>query len=149
MDKTLGQDIKDLDKRKTFLTDNADDVVEKTYTRAFYADQLADRKTQLAETSIKINDLETNLKDYRQEVNLHMKPLKEQKARLLDEIKAKGEVVTGKAYKFTDREEGMTGFYDEEGNLIESRPATREEMADNLFSINRKANNVQPAASDK
>lgn len=148
MDKTLGQDIQDLEKRKAFLTDNADDVVEKTYTKTFDADQLADRKTQLAETSIKINDLETDLKDYRQEVNLHMKPLKEQKARLLDEIKAKGEVVTGKAYKFTDRSEGMTGFYDEEGNLIESRPATREEMADNLFSINRKAN-MQPAANDK
>lgn len=137
MEKTLGQDIKDLDQRKAFLIDNADEVVEKTYTKNFDAEQLADKKTRLAEVSIKINDFENEIKDFKAEIGLQMKPLKEERSSLLDDIKAKGEVVTGKAYKFTDREEGMTGFYNEEGVLIESRPATRDEMAENIFSMTR------------
>jgi hypothetical protein len=145
MEKTLGQDIKDLDQRKAFLIDNADEVVEKTYTKNFDAEQLADKKTRLAEVSIKINDFENEIKDFKAEIGLQMKPLKEERSSLLDDIKAKGEVVTGKAYKFTDREEGMTGFYNEEGVLIESRPATRDEMAENIFSMTR----GKLAANDK
>lgn len=145
MEKTLGQDIKDLDQRKAFLIDNADEVVEKTYTKNFDAEQLADKKTRLAEISIKINDFENEIKDFKAEIGLKMKPLKEERSSLLDDIKAKGEVVTGKAYKFTDREEGMTGFYNEEGVLIESRPATRDEMAENMFSMTR----GKLAANDK
>lgn len=98
---------------------------------------MADKKTRLAEVSIKINDFENEIKDFKAEIGLQMKPLKEERSSLLDDIKAKGEVVTGKAYKFTDREEGMTGFYNEEGVLIESRPATRDEMAENIFSMTR------------
>lgn len=145
MEKTLGQDIKDLDQRKAFLIDNADEVVEKTYTKNFDAEQLADKKTRLAEVSIKINDFENEIKDFKAEIGLQMKPLKEERSSLLDDIKAKGEVVTGKAYKFTDREERMTGFYNEEGVLIESRPATRDEMAENIFSMTR----GKLAANDK
>lgn len=145
MEKTLGQDIKDLDQRKAFLIDNADEVVEKTYTKNFDAEQLADKKTRLAEVSIKINDFENEIKDFKAEIGLQMKPLKEERSSLLDDIKAKGKVVTGKAYKFTDREEGMTGFYNEEGVLIESRPATRDEMAENIFSMTR----GKLAANDK
>jgi hypothetical protein len=145
MEKTLGQDIKDLDQRKAFLIDNADEVVEKTYTKNFDAEQLADKKTRLAEVSIKINDFENEIKDFKAEIGLQMKPLKEERSSLLDDIKAKGEVVTGKAYKFTDREEGMTGFYNEEGVLIESRPATRDKMAENIFSMTR----GKLAANDK
>lgn len=145
MEKTLGQDIKDLDQRKAFLIDNADEVVEKTYTKNFDAEQLADKKTRLAEVSIKINDFENEIKDFKAEIGLQMKPLKEERSSLLDDIKAKGEVVTGKAYKFTDREEGMTGFYNEEGVLIESRQATRDEMAENIFSMTR----GKLAANDK
>lgn len=54
MQKQLGQDIKDLAKRRQFLLDNADEVVEMSYHKAFDADTLADKKTELAETSIQI-----------------------------------------------------------------------------------------------
>lgn len=88
MEKTLGQDIKDLDQRKAFLIDNTDEVVEKTYTKNFDAEQLADKKTRLAEVSIKINDFENEIKDFKAEIGLQMKPLKEERSSLLDAISA-------------------------------------------------------------
>lgn len=141
MDKFLGQDIQDPERRKNFLLDNADDVEEKSYMKTFDAETMAGRKEDLAEVSIKINDIEEEIKAFKEAKNLDLKPLKEQRKGLLDDIKAKGELVTEKVYKFVDREEGMTGFYNSEGFLIESRPSTREEMQQNIFSISRDAVN--------
>lgn len=141
MDKFLGQDIQDPERRKNFLLDNADDVEEKSYMKTFDAETMAGRKEDLAEVSIKINDIEEEIKAFKEAKNLDLKPLKEQRKGLLDDIKAKGELVTEKVYKFVDREEGMAGFYNSEGLLIESRPSTREEMQRNIFSISRDAVN--------
>lgn len=107
MQKVLGQDIKDLDERKQFLLDNADEVVEMDYSKAFDADELAKKKTELAEKSIKINDLNEAVKDYKAEVNLELKPLKEDVKELLGDIKAKSRVVSEKCYKFVDENERM------------------------------------------
>lgn len=47
MQKVLGQDINDLDARKQFLLDNADEVVEMSYSKAFDADDWRRRKPNL------------------------------------------------------------------------------------------------------
>ena len=139
MQKVLGQDIKDLDERKQFLLDNADEVVEMDYSKAFDSDELAKRKTELAEKSIKINDLNEAIKDYKEEVGLELKPLKEEVKNLLADIKAKSRVVTEKVYKFVDEEERMACFYNAEGVLVSSRPATRDELSPTLFKEFKKA----------
>lgn len=132
MQKVLGQDIKNLDERKQFLIDNADEVVEMDYSKAFDADELAKKKTELAEKSIKI-------KDYKEEVGLELKPLKEEVKNLLGDIKAKSRIVTEKCYKFVDEEERMACFYNAEGVLVSSRPATRDEISPTLFKEFKKA----------
>lgn len=86
MQKVLGQDIKNLDERKQFLIDNADEVVEMDYSKAFDADELAKKKTTLAEKSIKIHDLQEEIKDFKAEKNLELKPLKEDVEELLADI---------------------------------------------------------------
>lgn len=139
MQKVLGQDIKNLDERKQFLIDNADEVVEMDYSKAFDADELAKKKTTLAEKSIKIHDLQEEIKDFKAEKNLELKPLKEDVEELLADIKAKSRVVTEKVYKFVDEEERMTCFYNSEGVLVSSRPATRDELSPTLFKEFKKA----------
>lgn len=128
MQKQLGQDIKDLAKRRQFLLDNADEVVEMSYHKAFDADTLADKKTELAETSIQINDLEEEKKDYVAKIGLEIKPLKDRKRQLLADIKSKGEDVREKVFKIIDFEEKMIGFYNEEGDLISSDPARGKDL---------------------
>lgn len=139
MQKVLGQDIKDLDERRQFLLDNADEVVEMDYSKAFDADELAKKKTELAEKSIRINDLEEAVKDYKSEVNLELKPLKEDRKILLGDIKAKSRIVREKCYKIVDSDERMACFYNAEGVLVSSRPATKEELSPTIFKELRKA----------
>lgn len=128
MQKHLAQDIIDLEQRRQFLLDNADEVVEMSYHKAFDADELADKKTQLAEASIRINDLEEQKKDYVQAIGLEIKPLKEEKKRLLAEIKSKGQDVREKVYKIIDFDERMIGYYNAEGDLISSEPAKSKDL---------------------
>lgn len=139
MQKVLGQNINDLDARKQFLLDNADEVVEMSYSKSFDADELAKKKTELAEKSIKINDLNEAIKDYKEEVGLELKPLKEEVKNLLGDIKAKSRIVTEKCYKIVDEDERMACFYNAEGVLVSSRPATKEELSPTIFKEMRKA----------
>ena len=138
MQKVLGQDINDLDARKQFLLDNADEVVEMSYSKSFDADELAKKKTELAEKSIKINDLNEAIKDYKEMVGLELKPLKEEVKNLLGDIKAKSRIVTERCYKIVDEDERMACFYNAEGVLVSSRPATKEELSPTIFKEMRK-----------
>lgn len=139
INKVLGQDIADLKARKDFLIDNADSVVEMDYHKRFEADELARKKTELSDTCIRINDLEEDIKNYRDKVNLDLKPLKETRQQLLADIKSKGKMVREKCYCFIEQEEKMACFYNAEGILVSSRPATREELAPTLFHVMHKA----------
>ena len=139
MQKTLGQEIKDLGQRRQFLLDNADKVVEMDYHKSFDGDELAQKKTDFAEKSIKIAALEEKIKDFKDEVNLELKPLREETIALLKDIKAKGQLVHEKVFQFLDEDDKMVGFYNSEGLLISSRPATREELQKTVFAEMRKA----------
>ena len=132
MDKTLGADIKDVNKRKLFLADNADEVVKKTYMKPYTAPELQGKKEDLASIEIEISEIETEKKAMLADVKGRLKPLYEKKAMLVGNIKAKAELVTEECYRVT--ESGETGFYNSDGNLIENRPATADEMQGQLFT---------------
>lgn len=142
INKVLGHDITDLEERKNFLVDNADSVVEMDYHKSFEADELARKKTELSEACIRINDLEEDLKDYREDINFKLKPLKDIRKELLEDIKSKGKMVHEKCYCFIEKEDKMACFYNAEGILVSSRPATREELRQpTIFAVQRKAVN--------
>ena len=137
--KVLGQEIADLEERENFLIDNADSVVEMDYHKSFESEELARKKTELSEVCIQINDLEEEIKQYRENVNLELKPLKETRQTLLADIKSKGKMVREKCYCFIEQQEKMACFYNAEGILVSSRPATREELkAPTIFQKLRK-----------
>ena len=138
MEKYIGQDIKDVNLRKIFLSDNADEVVEKTYMKPYSAAELQGKKEDLANVSIKISDIEAKKKAAMEVFKGDLKPLHEEKNILVGNIKAKAELVTEDCYRITDQEAGETGFYNADGNLIEVRPATADEMQGNLFKLVRK-----------
>lgn len=133
----LGQDYEDLEERKQFLADNADGIEEMTFTKGFDSDTLMKKKDKYVVAAAKVSDIEQEIKDFREQKKAELKPYKEECATLLNEIKQKGSLVTEKVFKFVDRDTRMTGFYSAEGNLISSRPATRDELPQNIYSINR------------
>ena len=109
---TLGHEYEDLDEREDFLANNADSVEKMEFIKRFNSDELMKKKDLFALQSARASDIE-------------------------EEIKQKGSMVNEKVYKFVDREAKMTAFYDKEGNLVSSRPATRDELPSNVYSINR------------
>lgn len=125
--------------RKQLLIDNADDVVEMSYHKSFDSDQLANRKEDLVNTSIKIAELEKDIADYRAQVNEELKPLKKQRDQLISDLKSKGEDVFEKCYKMVNTEEKVAEFYNAEGYCIMTRPATREELSPNIFRMSKAA----------
>lgn len=141
INKVLGQEITNPEERRQFLLDNADSVVEMDYHKPFDAEELAQKKTELSEACIRINDLEEDIKQYRESVNEELKPLKTQRQELLEDIKSKGRMVKEKCYCFIEHEEKMACFYNGEGVLVSSRPATRDELKQpTIFQIQRAAN---------
>lgn len=122
------QEIKDPEERKQFLLDNADKVVEIDYHKSFDSDEMAKMKTDFAEKHIRIATLEEKIKDYKDEINQELKPLKEEVSAIRENLKSKGKLVHEKCYQFLDEEERMVCIYNSEGILVTYRPATRDEL---------------------
>lgn len=138
MDKFLGQDIPEKD-RWQFLQDNADSVEKIGYTHRFTPEELAQKRESLAETSIKINDIEIEKKEAMESFKADLKPLNEQKQELLDNIKKGSEYRENEeCVKILDHEERMAGYYNRLGELVYSRPIMPQEMQKTIFNINRK-----------
>jgi len=139
MQKVLGQDIKDLDERRQFLLDNCDKVVEDMeYHKSFDSEELQQKEREFAKKSIRVANLEEEISNFKDKINEELKPLKEETKELLQDIKSKGRMVKEKCYQFLDQEEKMVGFYNSEGVLISSRPATRDELQTTVFAELRK-----------
>lgn len=138
MDNFLGQDIPEKD-RWQFLQDNADSVEKIGYTHRFTPEELAQKRESLAETSIKINDIEIEKKEVMESFKADLKPLNEQKKELLDNIKKGSEYRENEeCVKILDHEERMAGYYNKLGELVYSRPIMPQEMQKTIFNINRK-----------
>lgn len=133
MDKRIGHDINDVTARKRFLEDNADEVVKKTYMKQYTAPELLGKKEDLASIEIEISELEAEKSELLAEIKGKLKPLYERKGKLVGCIKAKAELVTEECFRITDQDAGETGFYNADGDLIEMRQATADEMQGTLF----------------
>ena len=138
MKRELGKDFQQGQERRQFLADNADAVEKKEYMRHFTLEELLKKKEGLSETCISINDIEEELKEIKKEYAEKLKPLVKRKKRVLGELKKKAELVEEVCYKFIDAEAREVGFYNANGDLIESRPAYSEELQTTMFQVIRK-----------
>lgn len=140
MDKTLFQEYPE-NVRRQMLEDNCDKIEEVGYMKPFSPDQLLDMKDRLSNVSIEINDIECEKKAQNDIFKAQLKPLAEERSKLLGNIRNKAEHVKGECYKFVDQEAGEVGYYSPEGFLIESRPIRQEERQMTIHSIGRTGTN--------
>ena len=113
--------------RAQMLRDSCDKVEEVGYMKPYTPDEIVQMKDELAEASIQINEIEEEKKAEMDKFKARLSPLDIQKKELLKNIKNKAEFVREDCFKFIDHEEGMVGFYNSLGDLIESRPIRYEE----------------------
>ncbi|MBQ7774530.1 MAG: hypothetical protein IJ379_01285 [Lachnospiraceae bacterium] len=126
-----------VEKREQVLRDSCDQIVERSYTRKFDQPEINERRSELANVSIQLQELEDELAQARADIKGKIKPLLERRGKILDELKAGGEWVKGDVYKFVDVDEGRTAFYSPEGYKLEERPITPEERQRNVFQFSR------------
>lgn len=137
MKRELGKDIQQGEERKQFLEDNADAVEKKEYMRHFTPEELLKLKEGLSETCISINDIEEELKAIKKDFAKKLEPLMALKKQALEGLKKKAELVEEDCYKFIDAESREVGYYNKNGDLIESRPAYSEELQTTMFQVLR------------
>lgn len=123
---------------KSFLKDNCNNVEEKGYMRPYTPEELQGHKEKLANVSIEIAEIEAEKKEQDAYYKGLIKPLKEERLQMVSNIKSKAEYVKELCYKFVDQDAKETGFYNADGDLIESRPATADELQPTIFSMARK-----------
>ena len=78
---TLGKEFKNPIERINYLNDNCDKVEEKGYMKKYTPEEIQAMKEELAETSIKINDLATEKKNFMANLKIRMNPLAEIKGK--------------------------------------------------------------------
>lgn len=127
------------EKRIEYLRDNADGIEEKGYMKPFTPDQMAIKKEDLANVSIKIAEIDEDKKAANDEFKRIQKPLLDQKNVLLMEIKNKAEYIREEVFKFVDTDSRTVAFYNQEGDLIESRPAFGNELQGTILQMARSA----------
>lgn len=138
MQRELGKDLQDPQERMRFLSDNCDAVEQKGYMKRFTPEQMLKMKEDLSEISININEIEIQKKETVKEFSDTLKPLIEEKKEILKGLKNKSEHVMERCFKFIDENTREVGFYNEDGELIESRPAYADELQGNIFQTIRK-----------
>lgn len=127
-----------VESREQILRDSCDQIVERCYTRKFDQTKLNERRSELADVSIQLKELDDQLSEVKAGFKARIKPLLERKGKILDELKAGGEWIKGDVFKFVDFDEGKTAFYSPEGYKLEERPITPEERQRNVFQVARK-----------
>lgn len=137
LDKELGKDVA-IEQREQFLRDNCDKVEEVSYSKAFSPEELAKQREDLTDASIKLSDIEEEKKAALDGFKERMKPLLQQKAVAIQNLKEKSMLVTEDCFKFLDEETKMVGFYNKMGDLVSSRPAFPNELQTTIFASMRK-----------
>jgi hypothetical protein len=141
MDKFLGKEYANKAEREDFLKNNCEKVEEKGYMKPFTPEQLQGHKENLANLSIKIEEVEDEKKATAKHFKSELDPLFEKRREMESNIRRKAEFVREICYKFTDFEAKETGYYNADGDLIECRPATADELQPTIFSISRTGTN--------
>lgn len=122
-----------VEEREEILRNSCDQILERSYTRKFDQAEINERRAELSNVLIQINDLDMELAEIRAEYKGKIKPLQERISKLRDELKVGGDWIKGDCFKFVDEEEGMVGIYSPEGYLLEQRPMTQDERQRNAF----------------
>jgi len=141
MEKYLGKEHANKVQRESFLKDNCEKAEEKGYMKPFTPEQLQGYKEELTELSIKIEEVEGEKKDSAKYFKEQLDPMTKYRSEMVRNIRQKAEYVREVCYKFIDKAERQAGYYNSDGDLIELRPATADELQPTLFDLRKTGTN--------
>lgn len=136
MDLHLFQDLGPAE-RMEMLDAQADEVVEENYLRPYENAELQKARQEYVNLSLQMTEIKSEEDEIKQQFKERKAPVQKEMDRVLGNIKQGGEYVKGKLYKIIDRDERVTGFYDEDGKLINQRKSLPNELQGTLFTTIR------------
>lgn len=136
MDLHLFQDLVPAE-RMEMLDAQADEVVEENYLRPYENAELQKARQEYVNLSLQMTEIKAEEDEIKQQFKERKAPVQKEMDKVLGNIKQGGEYVKGKLYKIVDREERVTGFYDEDGKLINQRKSLPNELQGTLFETIR------------
>lgn len=136
MDLHLFQDLGTAE-RMEMLDAQADEVVEENYLRPYENAELQKARQEYVNLSLQMTEIKAEEDEIKQQFKERKAPVQKEMDKVLGNIKQGGEYVKGKLYKIVDREERVTGFYDEDGKLINQRKSLPNELQGTLFTTIR------------
>ena len=110
------------------LHNNCDEVQEISYDKKFTATELSEIKDTLADQSIQLFDVTEEFRDVKQSFADEMAPMKQNIKHAIGHLKSGKRLVTEPCFKFLDKDNKEVGYYNEDGELVFSRPANLDEM---------------------
>lgn len=119
------------------LDAQADEVVEENYLRPYENAELQKARQEYVNLSLQMTEIKAEEDEIKQQFKERKAPVQKEMDRVLGNIKQGGEYVKGKLYKIIDRDERVTGFYDEDGKLINQRKSLPNELQGTLFTTIR------------
>lgn len=123
--------------RMEMLDAQADEVVEENYLRPYENAELQKARQEYVNLSLQMTEIKSEEDEIKQQFKERKAPVQKEMDRVLGNIKQGGEYVKGKLYKIIDRDERVTGFYDEDGKLINQRKSLPNELQGTLFTTIR------------
>lgn len=121
--------------RRDVLEGIAYKVASESYTKSLTPEEQAEKKSELAEISIQISELEAEKKILMAEMKARLEePLKE-KDELLGVIKHKSERREGLLYYIDDQDAGMMYIFDDNAECIEARALRPDEKQMKIKSL--------------
>ena len=139
MDKTMFKNLSHEERLANFQA-NADGVQERTYYEKLDKEELIRKRAEFSGKSIDIARIKDRKKETMDNFKAELKPIEIEASSLLSEIKTGHREKEGRVFKMINLDNSEVGFYSEEGNLVESRPATLEERTQLSIHTEQKLN---------
>jgi len=121
--------------RKNTLEGLSYAVINDGYTKILKPDEVTERRKELSDVSIIINDIEEEKKEVIKEFKERLAEPISKKKELLNSIKHKSEYRKGNLFHIDDQENGFMYIFDENAECIESRPLRPNERQGRIKQI--------------
>jgi len=126
MDQTLFPELSGIQLTE-MLEANANGIEEMDFAVKLDKNEIMEAKTNFAQKSIEEARLLDELAEVKEEYKTKLKPIKQVKDSLLQEIKTGTRQEFGRCYKMVDYDSKEVAYYNNRGQLVYSRPAMGDE----------------------
>lgn len=143
----LSQTLKDMTPaaREKYFRDHAYKIEQGRFFKKMDDKELDVQKDEFAQAAIRLSDKEDEFQQVKEDFNGKIKEMAAMQTMRLSVIRSKGKWIQGQTYMIDDQVDSVMRIYDEDGELIETRPLRSEEKQTSLLSIN-KTNEKKKAA---